>query len=234
MQSRWIHTAVIFTVLGAWLLSGCTKSFTSTDRYAVTKLRPGAALLFFLDSQSQEKSSKMEARIVRSMSRALDEADADVRVLSSKEICPDVPEPFYSVDGILRLLQDAHFRERLQAARVQYIVLVYVMGSDGGWSTRTHSEPGGMAVYNRRESGHQTKATVVDAENTEVAGALVVDCSSTAGYGIGVGVSSGLCCIFPFAWYGGPTEDLAIRTLATNLAEFLTDQNATPNAKRPE
>jgi hypothetical protein len=234
MRSKRIYTALIFTVVAVWLVTGCTKSITSTDRYAVTKLHPGAAVLFLLDSQSYEKSSKMEARIVRTMFRALDEANANVRVLGSKEFCPDVTEPFYTPDDITLLLQDAHFRERLQAAQVQYIVLVYVMGSEGDWSTRTHSDPGGMAVYNRRESGHHTRATVMDDENTEVAGALMVDCSSTAGYGIGFGASNGLCCIFPFAWYGGPTEDLAIRTLAANVAKFLTDKDATPNAKHPE
>ena len=234
MRSKSIHTALFFTVFAAWLLSGCTKSMTSTDRYAVTKLRPGAALLFFLDSQSQEKSSKMETRIVRIMFRALDEANANVRVLSSKEFCPDVAEPFYSPDDITLLLQDPHFKERLQTAQVQYIVLVYVKGTDGDWSTRTHSDPGGWAVYNRRETGHHTKATVMDAENAEIAGALVVDCSASAGYGFGVAAGSGGCCIFPFAWYGGPTEDLAIRTLAANVATFLTEKDAVPNSKRPE
>ena len=217
-----------------WLFTGCTKSITSIDRYSVTKLKPGAAVLFFLDSQSQERSSKMEARIVRTMFRALDEANANVRILSSKEICPDVPEPFYSFDDVIGLLRDARFRERLQAAQVQYIVLVYVGGSEGNWGTRTYSDVSGMAVYNRKESGHHTRATVADAENIEVAGALIVDCSSTAGYGIGFGVSNGLCCVFPFAWYGGPTEDLAVRTLAANVAKFLTDKDATPDAKRPE
>jgi hypothetical protein len=234
MRSRRMHAGLILAVVGPWLLSGCTKSITSTDRYAVTKLHPGAAILFLLDSQSQEKSSKMEARILRTMSRALDEANADVRVLSSKEICPDAPEPFYSANDIVTLLQDTQFRERLQAAQVLYIVLVYVMASEGDWSTRTYSDFSSMAVYNRKKSGHHTRATVVGAENIEVAGVLMVDCSSTAGYGIAVGASNGLCCIFPFAWYGGPTEDLAIRTLAANVAKFLTDKDATPNAKRPE
>jgi hypothetical protein len=91
---------------------------TSTDRYAVTKLQPGTALLFFLESRSQEKSGKMEAIIVRTMFRDLDEANANVRFLSSKEFCPDVPEPFYSLDDIELLLQDAQFKERLQTAQV--------------------------------------------------------------------------------------------------------------------
>jgi hypothetical protein len=233
-----MHTALILTIVAAWLFTGCTKSITSTDRYTATKLQPGATLLFFLDSQSQEKSSKMEARIVRSMSRALEEANAYVWVLSSKEFCPDVAEPFYSPEDILLLLQDAQFEQKLKAKRIQYIVLVYVRGQHGDWVTRTYSDPGGLAVYNKRDTQHYTKATIIDAENADTAGAVVADCSASAGYGIGMGVATsrsfGLCCIFPFAWYGGDTEDLAINTLATSVAKFLTDKDATPTSQRPE
>jgi hypothetical protein len=238
MQSIRIHTALIFSVVAAWLLSGCTKSITSTDRYAVTKLQPGATLLFFLDSQSQEKSSKMEARIVRSMSRALEEANAYVWVLSSKEFCPDVAEPFYSPEDILLLLQDAQFKERINSKRIQYIILVYVKDMSRGWSTKTHTDPGGMMVYNKRDTEHYAKATVIDTEKAEIAGALVADCSASSGYGFGVGVaassSGGFCCAFPLAWYGGETEDVSIWTLATGVAKFFTDKDATPNARHPE
>ena len=234
MRSRCIHTALIFSVVAAWFLAGCTKSITSTDRYAVTKLQPGATLLFFLDSQSQEKSSKMEARIVRSMSRALEEANAYVWVLSSKEFCPDVAEPFYSPEDILLLLQDAQFKERIKSKRIQYIVLVYVKDMSRGWSTKTYTDPGGMMVYNNRDTEHYAKATVIDTEKAEIVGALVADCSASSGYGFGVGVGGGGCCIFPFAWYGGETEDVSIRTLATGVAAFFTDKDATPTSKRPE
>ena len=234
MRSRCIHTALIFTVVAAWLFTGCTKSITSTDRYAVTKLQPGAILLFFLDPQSQEKSSRMEARIVRSMSRALEEANAYVWVLSSKEFCPDVAEPFYSPEDILLLLQDAQFKERIKSKRIQYIVLVYVKDMSRGWSTKTYTDPGGMMVYNKRDTEHYAKATVIDTEKAEIAGALVADCSASSGYGFGVGVGGGGCCIFPFAWYGGETEDVSIRTLATGVAAFFTDKDATPTSKRPE
>ncbi len=234
MRSRCIHTALIFTVVAAWLFTGCTKSITSTDRYAVTKLQPGAILLFFLDPQSQEKSSKMEARIVRSMTRALEEANAYVWVLSSKEFCTDVAEPFYSPEDILLLLQDAQFKERIKSKRIQYIVLVYVKDMSRGWSTKTYTDPGGMMVYNKRDTEHHAKATVIDTEKAEIAGALVADCSASSGYGFGVGVGGGGCCIFPFAWYGGETEDVSIRTLATGVAAFFTDKDATPTSKRPE
>ena len=234
MRSRCIHTALIFTVVAAWLFTGCTKSITSTDRYAVTKLQPGAILLFFLDPQSQEKSSKMEARIVRSMSRALEEANAYVWVLSSKEFCPDVAEPFYSPEDILLLLQDAQFKERIKSKRIQYIVLVYVKDMSRGWSTKTYTDPGGMMVYNKRDTEHYAKATVIDTEKAEIAGALVADCSASSGYGLGVAGGGGGCCIFPFAWYGGETEDVSIWTLATGVAAFFTDKDATPTSKRPE
>jgi Protein of unknown function (DUF1566) len=237
MRSRSMHLGLIFAVVGAWLLSGCTKSITSTDRYAVTKLQPGTALLFFLDSQSDEKSSKMEARVARTMFRALEEANAGVQVVTSKEFCPDVVEPFYSPEDILLLLQEAQFKQRITANRIEYIVIVYVRGHRGDWVTRTHSDPGGFAVYNKRETEHYTKATIIDAENTETAGALVEQCSASAGYGFGVGIASsssgGFCCAFPFAWYGGETEDLAIRSLAASVAKFLMDKDATPNSKRP-
>ncbi|NTV59318.1 MAG: hypothetical protein HGA74_18815, partial [Deltaproteobacteria bacterium] len=85
----------------------------------------------------------MEARIVRSMSRALEEANAYVWVLSSKEFCPDVAEPFYSPEDILLLLQDAQFKERIKSKRIQYIVLVYVKDMSRGWSTKTYTDPGG-------------------------------------------------------------------------------------------
>ena len=234
MRSRCIHTALIFTVVAAWLFTGCTKSITSTDRYAVTKLQPGAILLFFLDPQSQEKSSRMEARIVRSMSRALEEANAYVWVLSSKEFCPDVAEPFYSPEDILLLLQDAQFKERIKSKRIQYIVLVYVKDMSRGWSTKTYTDPGGMMVYNKRDTEHYAKATVIDTEKAEIAGALVADCSASSGYGLGVAGGGGGCCIFPFAWYGGETEDVSIWTLATGVAAFFTDKDATPTSKRPE
>jgi hypothetical protein len=237
MRPKRIHTSLIFIVAAAWLLSGCTKSLTSTDRYAVTRLHPGAALLFFLDSQSQENSSKMEARVARTMFRALEEANAGVQVVTSKEFCPDVVEPFYSPEDILLLLQEAQFKQRIRANRIEYIVIVYVRGHRGDWVTRTHSDPGGFAVYNKRETEHYTKATIIDAENAETVGALVEQCSASAGYGFGVGVASsssgGFCCAFPFAWYGGETEDLAIRNLAASVAKFLTDKDATPNSKRP-
>jgi len=234
MQSRRMHRALIFTVVAAWLLTGCTKSVTSADRYAPTRLLPGDAVLIYLDSESQEKSSKMEARIVRTMFRALEEANAAVWVLSSKEFCPDVVEPYYSPEDILLLLQDAQFKKRLEAKGIQYVVLVYVRGQRGDWSNYTRSEIGGWYTYNKTETTHYTKATVIDSENAETAGTLVEQCSASAGYGFGLAAGSGGCCIFPFAWYGGPTEDLAIRTLATSVAKFLTDKDATPNSKRPE
>lgn len=238
MRSRCMHSSLIFAVVGAWLLSGCTKSITSTDRYAVTKLQPGTTLLFFLDSQSEEKSIQMEARIVRSMSHALKEATSYVWILSSKEFCPAVAEPFYSPEDILKLLQDAQFKQRIQDNRIQYIVLVYVKDLSRGWSTKTYSDPGSIAVYNKRDTEHYAKATVIDAQKAEIAGAVVADCSASSGYGIGMGAASsgsyGLCCIFPFAWYGGETEDVSIRTLSANVAAFLTGKDATPISKRPE
>jgi hypothetical protein len=109
-----------------------------------------------------------------------------------------------------------------------------VRGSRGDWVTRTHTDTGGFAVYNKRETEHYTKAIVIDAEGAETAGVLLEQCSASQGYGFGVGVGNGFCCAFPFAWYGGPTEDLAIRNLATSVAKFLTDKDATPNAKRPD
>jgi len=136
MRSRHIPTALTLTVVAAWLLAGCTKSMTSTDRYAVTEIHTGATVLFLLDSQSQEKSIQMEARIVRNMSRALDEANAGVRVLSSKEFCPDVVEPYYSPEDILLLLQDAEFKQRIKAKQIQYIVIAYVSGQRGDWITQ--------------------------------------------------------------------------------------------------
>jgi hypothetical protein len=238
MQPGRTLTTLTFAVVAAWLFTGCTKSITSTDRYAVTKLQPGSTLLFFLDSQSQEKSSKMEARIVRSMSRALEEANAYVWVLSSKEFCPDVAEPFYSPEDILLLLQDAQFKERIKSKRIQYIILVYVKDMSRGWSIKTHTDPGGMMVYNKRDTEHYAKATVIDTEKAEIAGALVADCSASSGYGLGVGVaassSGGFCCAFPFAWYGGETEDVSIWTLASGVAKFFTEKDATPNSKPPE
>jgi hypothetical protein len=234
MHTRGIHIALILIFTVALLLNGCTKSWSREDRYAVTRLDPGSALLFFLDSESQEKSCKMEARIARTMLRALEEANAHVPVVTSKEFCPDVLEPFYSAEDILRLLQDAEFNQRVKAKRIQYIVVVSVTGGPGVWSSYTGFKYGGWLAYNKRDTQHYAKATVIDSENAETAGDLVEQCSASAGYGVGVAADSGLCCVFPFAWYGGDTEDLAIQTLATSVAKFLTDKDALPKSKPPE
>jgi hypothetical protein len=234
MRSRGFHIELILIFTVAWLLNGCTKSWSRTDRYAMTRLDPGSALLFFLDTESQEKSSKMEARIARTMLRALEEANAHVQVVTSKEFCPDVLEPFFSPEVVLLLLQGAQFRQEIKAKRIQYIVIGSATGERGSWSTQTRSEFKAWYVYNRVETAHYARATVIDAENAETAGTLVDQCSASAGYGVGVAADSGLCCIFPFAWYGGPTEDLAIRNLATSVAKFLTDKDAMPNSKPPE
>ncbi len=87
-----------------------------------------------------------------------------------------------------------------------------------------------------RDIEHVTKATIIDAKQGEIAGTLGVDYSTSTGYGYAA-IAGGyppVSCIAPIGWYGGDSEDPAIKTLSLNAARSLTDEDSTPTPQRPE
>jgi len=202
------------------------------DRLATTTLQPEDAVLFFIDAQSQEKSLELEAKILRHFFLALKE-EGDFRVVSSKDFCPDVAEPFYSLEDITRLLQDTQFKGRLEAARVHYIILANVETRISGWHSEKKTEgtgEGGFgAYYYRKDMAHMVSATIIDVKQCKIAGTLGVDYSTSSGYGVAGGVAVTGCCIVPIGWYGGESEDPALKSLAINVARFLTGEDLKPS-----
>jgi hypothetical protein len=202
------------------------------DRLATTTLQPEDTVLFFMDAQSQEKSLELEAKILRHLSVALKE-EGDFRVVSSKDFSPDVVMPFYSSEDITRLLQDTQFKERLEAARVHYIVLVDVEARISSWHSERKTEGGGGggfgAWYYKKDKEHLVSATIIDVKQRKIAGTLGVDYSTSSGYGVAGGGGAQGCCIVPIGWYGGESEDPALKSLAINVARFLIGEHSKPS-----